>query len=101
MLSWFFPVGAITLCPFIICRDKSSKVMLNHESIHVRQQLELLIIPFYIIYLINWLYNMYIYKGDSFLAYKNIMFEKEAYNHERDLNYLDTRQKWSYFRKDT
>lgn len=97
-ISWFIPVGAITLCPFIICRDKSDKVMLNHESIHVKQQLELLVIPFFLIYLLNWLYNLVKYRGDTNEAYMQLFFEKEAYDHEYDMEYLSTRQKWSCFR---
>lgn len=59
--------------------------------IHIRQQLELLIFPFYIIYLINYLVNLFIYfKHDT--AYRNIVFEKEAYAKEKDLLYLSQRQ---------
>jgi len=97
-ISWFIPVGAITLCPFIICRDKSDVVMLNHESIHVKQQLELLVIPFFIIYVLNWAYNLVKYGWDTNEAYMQLFFEKEAYAHEEDMEYLSTRQKWSYFR---
>jgi len=96
-VSWFIPVGAITLFPFIICRDKSDKVMLNHESIHIKQQLELLVIPFFIIYILNWVYNMIIFKGDPVKSYQELFFEKEAYANENNLSYLNSRQKWSYF----
>ncbi len=74
---------AITIWPFIFARCKMSEIDINHENIHGRQQLELLIIPFYIIYLIEW-----IFKG-----YRNISFEKEAYDNEDNLDYLKTR-KW-------
>jgi hypothetical protein len=46
------------------------------------EQIELLIIPFYIIYLIE-----AIFKG-----YKNISFEKEAYRKEQDFDYLKRRK---------
>lgn len=76
---------AMCLWPFIFVRNEVNfnDVDLNHEKIHWRQQIELLVIPFYIIYLIEW-----IFKG-----YKNISFEKEAYSNEDNLNYLKTR-KW-------
>lgn len=75
---------AITLWPFIFIRGiECSQVCINHENIHGRQQLELLIIPFYIIYLIEW-----VFKG-----YRNISFEKEAYNNEKDLDYLEQKRK--------
>ena len=75
---------AISIWPFIFVRKecKFGNVDLNHERIHLRQQLELLIIPFYIIYLIEW-----IFKG-----YKNVSFEKEAYSNEGNLDYLKTRK---------
>jgi len=98
-ISWFFPVAAITLAPFVICRDKNDVVMLNHESIHVTQQLELFIIPFYILYVLNWVYNLVKYSGDTDKAYMEILFEKEAYANEEDLSYLETRPKWACFKK--
>jgi len=98
-ISWFMPVGAITLCPFIVCRDKNDTIMLNHESIHVKQQLELFVIPFFIIYLLNWAYNLIKFKGDTEKAYLEIIFEKEAYAYEDNLEYLDTRPSWSCFKK--
>ena len=74
---------AMAIWPFIFARKKLSEIDINHEKIHLAQQLELLIIPFYIIYLIEW-----IFKG-----YRNISFEKEAYTHQEDMNYLEWRRK--------
>ena len=97
-LSWFISVGAITLFPFIICRDKSDIVMINHESIHIRQQLELGIIFFYIIYLLNWLYNMVKYEGDTEKSYHALIFEVEAYAQEYNPSYLKNRPLWACFK---
>ena len=82
---------AITLWPFIFVRKECSfnEIDLNHENIHGKQQLELLIIPFYLIYIVEW-----IFKG-----YRNISFEKEAYNNEKNLNYLKTRKLFAMWRK--
>jgi hypothetical protein len=52
-----------------------------------KQQIELLIIPFYIIYLEA------IFKG-----YKNISFEKEAYRKEQDFDYLKRRKIFAMWR---
>ena len=30
------------------------------------------------------------------MAYKNISFEREAYTHEKDLNYLKSRPLWNF-----
>ena len=82
---------AITIWPFIFVRKECSfdEVDLNHENIHGKQQLELLIIFFYLIYLVE-----LIIKG-----YRNISFEKEAYNNEDNLNYLKTRKHFAMWRK--
>ena len=100
-VSWFMPVGAITLCPFIICKNKNDKITINHESIHIRQQLELLVIPFFIVYILSWLFNLIKYAGDTDKAYLSIVFEKEAYANEDDLEYTTKRQVWSCFRSES
>ena len=79
---------AITLWPFIFTKRTLSVVDINHEKIHGRQQLELLIIPFYLIYIIEWIVRLFIDKN----AYRNISFEKEAYKHQNDLDYLNKRK---------
>lgn len=81
---------AITLWPFIFVRKEYpfNEVDLNHEKIHGRQQLELLIILFYIIYLIEWIVRLFM-KGN---AYRSISFEKEAYTHQYELDYLNKRK---------
>lgn len=91
-------INGITLFPFILLRkkeDRNDEVLVNHEKIHLRQQLELLIIFFYIWYVIEY-YYWYFQLKNSFLAYKYISFEREAYAKEDDLNYLKTRKLWSF-----
>lgn len=87
--------NAMALFPFILLRNKaqrSDKVLINHEKIHLRQQLEMLIFPFYFLYVINYLFNYLKYKN-HYQAYLNIAFEKEAYHFENDQYYLSKR-KW-------
>ena len=79
---------AVTIWPFIFYR-KLNKNTINHENIHGRQQLELLIIPFYIIYIFE-----AIFKG-----YKKISFEVEAYDNENDPDYLKNRKMFAMWRK--
>ncbi len=92
--------SAIALWPFIFVtqsNQKNNPILLNHEKIHLKQQLELLIIPFYIWYLGEFLFRLFQYKN-SYLAYKNISFEKEAYANEKQLNYLKKRALWNFWR---
>ena len=46
LLSWVINIRAITLFPFIIIKDEGDEKLINHESIHIKQQLELLVIGF-------------------------------------------------------
>ncbi len=69
---------------------KVDRVLVNHEKIHLRQQLELLIIPFFMLYSFEFLMRLIQYRNWK-LAYKNISFEREAYTKEKDLEYLKTR----------
>ncbi len=87
--------NAMAVYPFIFLKrsiQKTDQVLINHEKIHLKQQVELLIFPFYFFYLFNYLINLLKYKN-HYLAYANISFEKEAYRNEKDLNYLSKR-KW-------
>ena len=90
----------ITIFPFMFLKYKSLKgnaVLINHEKIHLRQQLELLIIPFFFIYTFEFLFRLIQYKNWK-LAYRNISFEREAYINEKDLDYLKSRSFWSFLR---
>ena len=94
------PAAAMAIYPFIFIKKdayKHDQILVHHESIHFKQQLELLIIPFYFCYLINYLINFIKYKSHH-IAYLNIVFEKEAYANERDLNYLKTRKTFAWIK---
>lgn len=92
--------NGITLWPFIVVRLKdlvSDKVFMNHEKIHLRQQIELLVLPFYLWYGIEFIVRLVQYKNRN-LAYRNICFEREAYKNEKDLYYLKQRPFWKFIR---
>ncbi|MFI5136083.1 MAG: hypothetical protein ACHQD9_09545 [Chitinophagales bacterium] len=90
-------VKGMALFPFILLREKSfeeDKVIMNHERIHHRQEVELLIIPFYLFYVLNYFLNRFRYPNHR-EAYMNIIFEREAYANENDMNYLRKRNFFS------
>ncbi|MEO6148598.1 MAG: hypothetical protein ABIP28_00475 [Mucilaginibacter sp.] len=94
----FLRVDGMALYPFILVKSKSAvndRVLINHEAIHLKQQAELLVIPFYIFYLLNYLCNLFIYRGHN-KAYRNIVFEREAYQNETDLAYNQKRGLWAW-----
>nr|WP_254453185.1 hypothetical protein [Winogradskyella undariae] len=95
ILKYIVPRGyiGITIFPFVILKTKNLKqdlVIINHEKIHLRQQIELLILPFFIIYVFEFLIRLIQYRKWN-LAYRNISFEREAYANEKDLDYLKSR----------
>ncbi len=88
----------ITLFPFIFLKDKSlklNKTLVNHEKIHIKQQLEMFVIFFYMWYLIEYFVRLIHYKN-GYEAYKNISFEREAYDNENNLLYLKNRKLYSF-----
>lgn len=86
---------AINLFGLIIAFVDLSKEELNHELIHTAQARELLYIPFYIWYILEWGILVIRYK-DRMKAYYKIRFEREAYAHQNDLKYLKKRKHYHY-----
>lgn len=91
-------VYAMALFPFIlVCHEdiKKDLSIINHEKIHWRQQIELFILFFYLLYGIFYLY--YRLKGQNhFNAYMSIPFEKEAFTNETRLSYIRDRTWFSW-----
>jgi hypothetical protein len=93
-------VRGMALYPFILLResaDRHDPCLINHELIHHRQQVEMLVLPFYLWYLTEYL--LYRMAGlPHFQAYLNISFEKEAYLNDFDMGYLHRRRPWQFLR---
>ena len=90
----------IVLWPFIFVKRRELKgnvCFMNHERIHLRQQLELLVLPFFIWYLIEYLIRLVQYRN-SYKAYTMISFEREAYRHEKEVEYLRRRRLWAFWK---
>lgn len=95
------PAAGMALFPLILVKRasyKNDKVLINHEMIHLAQQVELLLVFFYIIYLVHYLMNLIRYRNHQ-QAYMNIVFEREAYQMDTDLSYLKHRRlfAWRHF----
>jgi len=100
--KYLVPKGytGITVFPFVFVKHKDlkgDKVLINHESIHLKQQLELLVLPFYMFYFIEFVIR-FIQYGNWYRAYRNISFEREAYINENNLDYLKTRSFWCFMK---
>jgi len=95
LLSVVIDVYAITLWPFIFIRDDGNETTIRHETIHIKQYNELLVIGFLFLYTYDWLVGLIKYQNKA-EAYFNIRFEQEAYSNQKDENYLSSRQKFAW-----
>lgn len=103
----FFMIGGISIFPYVVLREtylqdnkfwtKRRAKTINHETIHFQQQLEMLVIPFYLLYFLEYLIRFLI-SFDGNKAYRSISFEQEAYNNEYNLEYLKTRKRYNWLR---
>lgn len=97
-LSFGFANG-ITLFPFVLIAPtvRLSRRLVIHERIHLRQQAELLVVPFYLLYLLEFLVRWFRFRS-RYQAYRNISFEREAYSNDTNRYYLQTRPAWNWRR---
>ncbi len=90
---------AITLGPFIFVKPGATmtEADINHEKIHWRQEIEMLILFFYLWYCVEFLIRLIVEK-DWDEAYKKISFEQEAYYYESNLAYLRFRPWYAWIK---
>lgn len=77
---------------FVRGNAKIDEKTIRHESIHTAQMKEMLYVFFYLFYVIEWIVRLFM-KGN---AYRNISFEREAYENEGDVAYLDSRKLFTW-----
>lgn len=83
-------VEAVTLGRFIFLRGEANPIVINHESIHVLQYQEMGMWQFVATYVGEYIRNRLSGMSSS-SSYRMISLEREAYDHEADLSYIDTR----------
>ena len=89
---------AMCVFPFIFVRKDAHSLTvndINHEKIHGKQQKETLFLLFYLLYGIEWIIKVVYYHNIN-TAYKNVSFEREAYDNQGDITYLDKRKLFSW-----
>ena len=115
IVNKFIPVKRFTALTFyniifwqkaheaLLEKEHYKEIVINHESIHMAQErdfalwlgkyptLQIIVggTIFYVVYIFYWLLNLI--KGTT-NAVKSIPFEKEAYAHDNNLNYLEFRE---------
>lgn len=68
---------------------------LRHEAIHTAQMRETGYVGFYVLYLFEWLYR-WARLRDAHAAYRSIRFEREAYAHQDEPDYLAYRRPYAW-----
>lgn len=101
--KYLIPKGykAFAVFPFVFLKTEATKqdrVLLNHEKIHLRQQSELLVLPFLVWYVIEFLVHYSRFRNWN-AAYRELSFEKEAYENENDFEYLKSRPFFNFIKK--
>ena len=90
---------AINLFGVVLVRKecRMTTTDLSHEAIHTAQMRELLYVPFYVLYVLEWLWLLPRYPKRH-EAYRHISFEREAYAHQAEPDYLKTRPKYNQYK---
>ena len=92
----FLWVDGMALFPFVLIKNRRPPMwLLNHERIHLRQQLELGLLIFYVWYAVEFLIH-WLKCGNRNRAYRRISFEREAYQNDENLLYLKSRKFWAF-----
>lgn len=77
--------------------EKDKERLIRHERIHFRQQLELLFVFHWLLY--GLFYVISRLKGQRhYIAYRYNPFEIEAYQHDRDKQYLGRRKAYAWMK---
>ena len=102
--KWFGPRRfTLTIFPFIIFKKEYVELVsepfleldINYESIRIQQQKELLVIPYFIWFNVEYCIKFVFYGID---AYDNVSFIREAFTHESDKEYLKNRKFWAFLK---
>jgi len=88
-----FTIGFILIYKYTT--DPDDAVFIRHETIHLKQQIELLFVFQWILYGFFYLQNRF--KGMKHKeAYRQNPFEKEAYDNEKKESYLSHRKHYAW-----
>ena len=93
--------AAINLFGHVFAREEYRPISdrtLRHEAIHTAQMRETGYVGFYLIYVAEWLYQWARLRSAK-QAYYAVRFEREAYAHQDELDYLSYRRRYAWTRR--
>jgi len=88
-------VNAFSFGPFVFARGELTATSRQHETIHYHQQIEMLFVFQWLLYASFSVYGFF-KKSSGKEAYYNNPFEREAYDNEKNVMYLDERPMWNW-----
>ena len=77
--------------------DYLSPITINHERIHTKQMLELLIVGYYLWYIIEYIIVRFCHKKQND-AYHDVSLEEEAHNNDDNQDYLFIREHYAWLK---
>lgn len=92
-------IKAINIFGYVFYKEDLTLRLYTHEYIHTLQMKELLYIGFYLLYIVNWIINLFRFIGKSDYIGKchdNIVFEKEAISNQYKKDFLNYRKKFNW-----
>lgn len=97
-LSKFAPINiwAISFGLWVWCKGEISPTTRRHETIHFQQQLELLFVGQWLLYVLFWLRGLVKQSGAE--SYRSNPFELEAYSKELEEDYLENRPRFAWLK---
>ena len=98
-LSNFAPINifAISFGIWVWCKGIMPERTRRHETIHFQQQLEMLFLGQWILYVLFYLVGLIRYRSGE-VAYRENPFEREAYENDDDELYLQGRPRYNWVR---
>ena len=104
-LAWFMGFSKTTrgmafFGLFIIARSKEDldPWLIMHETIHLKQQRDLLIIGAILLHIVDTLYGLLVLRLSWYETYLWTSHEQEAYRNQNDSEYLKQRKMFAQFR---
>lgn len=97
VFKWL-PYSGMAVFPFVFIKHsdlKTNATLVYHERIHFAQQIELLFVFFFLLYFLNYLWNLIRYRNHD-KAYREICFEREAYQNEKLRYYIRKRKLFAF-----
>lgn len=88
----------INLFGIIFTRKDLNEIDINHEKIHTAQMKEMLYLPFYLWYGLEYLIRYIISIFNDSDPYRSISLEQEAYNNDDNLCYLQSRKHYNWIK---